>query len=63
MISEYVEIANRRIALAKGEDEEVVEAISFFFSDSTTEQRNAITAGLEKCGLAVVQNALGGHQK
>ena len=59
MISEYVEIANRRIALAKGDNEEVVEALDFLCDRASPEEYGVITAALKNSGLGVVRNTLG----
>ena len=56
MVPEYVEIANRRIALAKGENEEVVDALNFITNGAEARQRATIKTALDKCNLGVVQH-------
>ncbi len=56
LVPEIAEIANRRIALTHGENEEVVDAINFFLASASSEQKQAITGRLSKCGLHCVQN-------
>ena len=57
IVPEIAEIANRRIALAKGENEEAVDAVNFFFDGASDEQRDVIQKALAKSGLRVVTNA------
>lgn len=60
MKTEYVEVANHRIAMAKGENEEVIEAINFLCEQAAPEEYGAISAALKNCRLGVVRNTLGG---
>lgn len=55
LIEEYVEIANKRIALATDETGQVLDAIDFFYQSATPEQDAAITAALEKSGMHVAK--------
>ncbi len=58
LVPEIAESANRRIALAHGENEEVVDAINFFLESANDETRQAITSRLEKSNLHCVQNVI-----
>lgn len=60
LVPEIAEIANRRIALAKGENDEVIEAINFFLRGAAEDQSAAITGALEKSHLRCVRTALSG---
>ena len=59
LMPEIAGIANRRIALAHGENEQVIEAVNFFANNADHEQYAAIATSLEKCGLSCVQNSIG----
>jgi len=54
LVPEYVEIANRRIALAHADEEQAVEAMEFFTSTAKPEQRQVIETAIEKSGLSIV---------
>jgi len=60
LVPEYVEIANRRIALAADECEEVVDTINFFLHAATPEEYGVIVAALENEGLNCVQQLIEG---
>jgi len=60
LMPEIAESANRRIALAHGENDEVVEAVNFFMASASEEQYRIISSALEKCNLRCVCNPLGG---
>lgn len=60
LVPEYVEIANRRIALAADECEEVVDTINFFLATATPEEHGVIVAALENEGLNCVQQLIEG---
>ena len=60
LVPEYVEIANRRIALAADECEEVVDTINFFLHAATPEEYGVIVAALENEGLKCVQQLIEG---
>lgn len=55
MVEEYVEIANRRIALAADREGESNEAINAALSGATPEQQAAIIVHLEKAGIRLKQ--------
>lgn len=57
IVPEIAETANRRIALAKGENEEAVDAVNFFFDGASETEREVIKKALAKSGLRVVINA------
>jgi DNA modification methylase len=54
-VAEYVEIANRRIALAADREKESTEAISAAMAGATPEQQAAIIVHLEKAGIRLTQ--------
>jgi len=58
LVPEIAETANRRIALAQGENEEVVDAINFFLASANDQTRQAITSRLESSNLHCVQNVI-----
>lgn len=60
LVREYVEIANRRIALAADECEEVVDTINFFLHAATPEEYGVIVAALQNEGLNCVQQLIEG---
>jgi hypothetical protein len=54
LIGEYVEIANRRIALAKGRGDAVEQAANRFLATASPSDAAAINAALGRCGLQCV---------
>ena len=56
MVPEYVKIANHRIAMAKGENEEVLDAVNFITNGAGAGQLATIKTALAKCNLNVVQD-------
>ena len=60
LVPDYVEIANRRIALAADECEEVVDTINFFLPTATAEEYGIIVAALENEDLKCVQQTIEG---
>lgn len=55
LVPEYVEIANRRIALSADREQESVQAINAALTGATARQRAAITVHLEKAGIKLTE--------
>lgn len=61
LMPDIAKAANRRIALAKGDNDEVVEALNFFLEGVSDQQYQIITSALEHSGLRCVRRAIGGE--
>lgn len=58
LMPEIAQTANRRIALAKGDNDEVVEAINFMLEGASDQQYEVIASALKKSSLRCVRKSL-----